>query len=199
MEVVLGMLLENQADATGEEDDKTRVAMFGEALIGAAEGGHEELTRRLLDSGADPTTTDSSGSTAIHWAAWGGHTEIENLRYDEDNCPPSPTSSVATPPPPYPDSDFDSAEPTTTPTTTRAFGHESVIVMLQESGVAINAQNSQGCTALHWVAGAGSRGMVKWLVELGADVTLRDGSGRRAVDRARETRDEVVIALLEGR
>ncbi|KAI9786687.1 MAG: hypothetical protein M1839_006238 [Geoglossum umbratile] len=177
MDAVLGMLLEDQA-AGG--DSEARDMLFGEALIGAAEGGHDELTRRLLDAGADATAQDNSGSTALHWAAWGGHTEIENLRYDEKG--EAGDGEDDTPPPPRPTS----------------HGHESVIQMLLDRGADINAQNSQGCTPLHWVAGAGSAPMIQCFMDNGALADIMDNCGRTAVDRAVETKDEDVIRQLGG-
>jgi ankyrin repeat protein len=172
MDTVLDMLLEDQAIG---ENSETRDMLFAEALIGAAEGGHEQLIQRLLEAGADPTASDNSGSTALHWAAWGGHTEIENLKHDEKAD--TTTAGGGTP---------------TSPS------HESVIQMLLDRGAAINAQNSQGCTPLHWVAGAGSAPMIRCFLDNGASVDIADNCGRTAVDRAVETKDEGVIRQLTG-
>jgi ankyrin repeat protein len=69
--------------------------------------------------------------------------------------------------------------------------------MLIEKGADINAQNFQGCTPLHWVSGAGSVPMVKFLLDEGTHIDIMDNSGRTAIDRARETRDEHLMKLLQ--
>lgn len=179
LDTVLGMLLEDQAAyGCGE----TRELFLAEALLGAAEGGHEVLVQRLLESGADPAATDNTGSTALHWAAWGGHTEIGNLMYDEKD-------------------DVDKGDCQGEDLASRmrltSSRHESVMCMLLEEGADINAQNSQGCTPLHWVSGAGSVPMVKFLLDKVANINIVDNSGRTAIDRAKETGDDRLIKQLQ--
>ena len=45
----------------------------------AAEGGHLEVVRTLLDAKADVNATTSSGWTALKAAAKGGHLEVAAL------------------------------------------------------------------------------------------------------------------------
>jgi ankyrin repeat protein len=177
---VLAMLLEDQA--TGE-DEKAREMLFAEALAGAAEGGHVELVQKLLDCDADPTVPDSSGSTALHWAAWGGHAEAGNMMRDEkSNVEKNETAEMGT----YSQLSLTSG------------CHESVIQLLLEKGATIDAQNCQGCTPLHWVSGAGSTQMIQCLLDHDADVTVVDKFGRTAIDRAVETGDALVIEQLQS-
>jgi len=176
LDMVLGMLLEDQP-ACGE----TMNLLLAEALLGAAEGGNKILVQRLLEKGASPAATDNTGSTALHWAAWGGHTEIGNLMYDKkDDLDNSDGQGE----------DLASRMRLTSPY------HESVMRMLLEEGADINAQNSQGCTPLHWVSGAGSVPMVKFLLDKGANPNIVDNSGRTAIDRAKETGDDRLIKQL---
>jgi uncharacterized protein len=177
--MVLGMLLEDQATyGCGE----TRELFLAEALFGAAEGGHEVLVQILLEKGASHTATDNTGSTALHWAAWGGHTEIGNLMYDEKDEVDNSDGQV---------------EDLVSRMRLTSHRHETVMCMLLEKGADINAQNSQGCTPLHWVSGAGSVPMVKFLLDEGTNTNIVDNSGRTAIDRARETGDERLIKLLQ--
>jgi ankyrin repeat protein len=178
-DTVLGMLLEEQA-AHGH--GQTSELFLSEALFGAAEGGHEVLVQVLLEKGADPAATDNTGSTALHWAGWGGHTEIGNLMYDEkDDVDTSDGQGEG----------LASRLRLTSP------HHESVIRMLLRKRVDINTQNSQGCTLLHWVSGAGSVPMVKFLLDNEADINIVDSSGRTAFDRAKKTGDDCIIKLLQ--
>jgi ankyrin repeat protein len=179
LNMVLGMLLEDQAV---HGCDETRELFLAEALLGAAEGGHELLVQILLEKGAHPAAADNTGSTALHWAAWGGHAEIGNLMYDEKDDVGNSDGQGE---------DLASRMRLTSPC------HESVMCMLLEGGADINAQNSQGCTPLHWVSGAGSVPIVKFLLDKGTNINIVDNSGRTAIDRARETGDDRLIRLLQ--
>ena len=187
-DAVLRILSEDTPDSSGE-DETVKKLLLDQSLVGAAEAGHEELVQKLLARGADSKATDGSGSTVMHWAAWGGHTEVGNLKHDEehdrdheDEDKPKPSSSE---PAIQLDPEY------------RSHHHESVMRMLLDAGADINGPNSQGCTALHWVSGAGSPAMVSFLLANGADRTMLDNSGRSALDRAIGTGDKAVIALLQ--
>ncbi|KFY81771.1 hypothetical protein V500_11108 [Pseudogymnoascus sp. VKM F-4518 (FW-2643)] len=178
-DAVLGMLLEDQeanAADPSEDADATTELFLNEALIGAAEGGHVELVRTLLGKGADPCATDDTGSTALHWAGWGGHAEIGNQLYDGQEQGEDVESRLRI-------------------TSQR---HEEAMSLLLGGGADINARNVQGCTPLHWVSGAGSVPMMKFFVDQGADPEIEDFAGRTAVERARETGDEGVFGELAG-
>jgi ankyrin repeat protein len=52
-----------------------------DVLVGAAEFGHLELVRWLLQRGANPSARSSQGSrgTALHGAAWEGNLELAKV------------------------------------------------------------------------------------------------------------------------
>lgn len=56
--------------------------------------------------------------------------------------------------------------------------------MLYEKGANINAQNDLGYAALHWCVG--DEEAVQWLVEIGADLTLKDKMGDTPRDHAQK-------------
>ena len=163
---------------TVEEEDERK--LVDTALLGASEGGHNVLLQKLLNMGANPRACDETGSTALHWAGWGGHTEIGNMQWDSTTS--SSTSTAADTP--------------AIRLVQRSARHESLMLLLLEYGTDINAQNCEGCTPLHWVAGAGSVPMIKFFLEHGASVDIKDCSGRTAVERVAETGDEDVATLL---
>ncbi|KAJ3114946.1 hypothetical protein HDU96_001446 [Phlyctochytrium bullatum] len=77
---------------------------------------------------------------------------------------------------------------------------EAVAVLLEDPAgrrAQLDARNVDGETPLHKAAGVGSAGVVKVLVRMGAEVGVRDGSGRTAVDVAREMGGEAVVRVLE--
>jgi ankyrin repeat protein len=51
----------------------------------------------------------------------------------------------------------------------------------------IDAQNHRGSTPLHWAANIGRIGVVRLLLEHGADVNLRDGNGNTPSQLASES------------
>ena len=176
---VLRMLVRHQNTA---ETLETFDFLLTEALVGAAEGGHVELVANLLEKGARADGTDQSGCTALHWAGWGGHAEIGNQMYDEDAN----------------SHDSDDDEPAEGEDELTSRPHEAVVEMLVREGADINARNLQGCTPLHWVAGAGSAPMIRCFLGYGATVDEEDSTGRTPIDRARETKDAEILELLDA-
>ena len=179
-DTVLRMLVRHQNTAQAPE---TTDFLLTEALVGAAEGGHVELLENLLAKGARADGPDQSGCTALHWAGWGGHAEIGNQMYDED------AHSHGS------DEDDERADDEDGPASRP---HELVVEMLVREGADINARNNQGCTPLHWVAGAGSAPMIRCFLGHGASVDEEDNTGRTPIDRARETKDEEILELLDA-
>ena len=65
-------LRDHRADANIVPKDSTGWT----ALIAAAHNGHLEVTRVLLDHGADSSLRDKRGKTALAWAEAQGHVEV---------------------------------------------------------------------------------------------------------------------------
>jgi len=138
----------------------------------------------LLERGADPTRIDNSGSTALHYAAWGCHTEIGNFLYDEKKVGTNHLSAESNLP------IIEDAPP--------SLPHVNCMRMLLEKGADVNAQNMQGSTALHWIAGSGRLQVIRFLMAMGADAWIRDDMGRTPIDRAIETGDDGAVKILSG-
>ena len=51
-------------------------------LITAAQNGHTDVVRCLLDRGADVNAKDAYGNTALMWAGHHGHKEVFKLLWD---------------------------------------------------------------------------------------------------------------------
>ncbi|KAI1210126.1 ankyrin repeat-containing domain protein [Annulohypoxylon truncatum] len=49
------------------------------SLSGGESSGHEEVTKFLLESGADPNVRNKENQTALHWAAVSGNPRIVSL------------------------------------------------------------------------------------------------------------------------
>ncbi|MES9970101.1 MAG: ankyrin repeat domain-containing protein [Candidatus Thiodiazotropha sp.] len=76
--------------------------------------------------------------------------------------------------------------------------HPQVIDLLLEAGAQIDlVETTQGWTALIWAAKRGHRAAVESLLAHPADREIKDFSGKRAVDWARESQFPEVVSLLE--
>jgi ankyrin repeat protein len=69
-------------------------------------------------------------------------------------------------------------------------GHEAVVDALlalpKDKSINMDAKDQHGQTALSMAAGRGRVAIVRKLLDLGADWSVVDGEGQRAVDRAAE-------------
>ena len=79
----------------------------------------------------------------------------------------------------------------------------TVMYLVEELGVAVDARDHNGYSALHHAAARGDNGLILYLVEQGADVTLVSRRGQTTVDMAngpfqRTQPFPQTIALLEG-
>lgn len=75
--------------------------------------------------------------------------------------------------------------------------HVGVSALLLASGALVDHQEfTGGWTALIWAAKLGHAATVRTLLEQGADPSLRDFSGRNALDWAREAGHTEVLGLL---
>jgi ankyrin repeat protein len=79
-------------------------------------------------------------------------------------------------------------------------GHEEVAKLLLVNGAAVEDDTINGYTALHSAVCLGPVGMVRLLIQNGADVdAVTFGSGVRALHKAAERKDESILrALLAG-
>lgn len=151
--------------------------IIADALYIACRNGREEAARALLAHGPDISFRAFAGGTALHWAYFGGaRGAVEallrggadaTLRDDEVRCTP------------------------------RAFGicwpaHvgwvSRVRQRLADDPTLVDVMDG-GHTPLHLAAKAGQLGVVKALLEAGANVSLKDSEGKTALDLARARPD----------
>lgn len=123
------------------------------ALHWAAAYGHENLTRVLLERGANIKAEDRYGSTALHWAAKRGHgssTILVNGLYVE-----VPTEE---------------ANPAAHPAA--GSDHETVVRLLLDNGAHVDTLEDTHHTPLYEAVLRGDHAMAKILLERGADPTI---------------------------
>lgn len=121
----------------------------------------------LLASGANPNARDRDGRTPLHWAARNNHPEVVSLLLDH--------GAVA--------NSFDNNGISVLCFAAEAEGVcVPVFSSLISSGASIKHQNSVGDTALHIALQRENRQTAKSLIKCGANMTITNNSGKRAVD-----------------
>ena len=147
----------------------------------AAAGGHLELARWLLESGAPPDATDSGGNTPLQGATLAGHLEVARLLLDKGAALEL-------------EDDYDN-----TALMYAAFADQPALVeLLLGRGASMARVNSMGQAALHFAA-RGKLATVRPLVEAGADVNQKDIYGRRPLYYAHNSPTAEAVAYLEER
>ncbi|XP_019643675.1 PREDICTED: ankyrin repeat domain-containing protein 1-like [Branchiostoma belcheri] len=144
------------------------------SLHDAAEDGDVELVRTLVRTKlGDVNLVNKFGHTALHEAAWGGHTEICRVLVGA-GARVNPSTSR-----PWGGGD--------TPVHFAAFeGHLCTLRYLAGAGADLDARNDSGETAAHNAARMGQAGVVRYLARCGADLSLRNDSGRTVHEQAVE-------------
>ena len=150
-----------------------------DALLPAAFGGHEAVTKLLLDNGADVAAAKNKGATALMLAAVGGYEAVVNLLLDHG-------ADVAA---------ADNNGYTALMNAARA-GHEAVAKVLLDHGGDVAAANKNADTALMQAAGAGHEAVAKVLLDHGADVAAANNNGVTALIFAARAGHEAVAKVL---
>lgn len=173
------------------------------ALHVAAERDDLELALGLLDRGGDPTLTADWGQTPFEYAANMNSRRVADMLLERGAGTLDMWTAAAlgrlddvaryfeggSPPPGSGRRPVDGAAPDHWPAETAfrsgdevsdAFyiacrnGNRAVAEFLMTQGADIEARGYFGATALHWAAGQGRLETVEWLIEEGADPSLRD-------------------------
>ncbi|CAM9774815.1 unnamed protein product [Scytosiphon promiscuus] len=180
---IMRALLQAAEDShEGADKDAFNQAEFTPLHI-AAKYGHASLVGVLLSAGADASIrceqpfktwvrSDAKlvGLSTLDVAATKGHVDVMGVMLEhgvDPNLAHSSTGSTAL------------HHVTNAPS-----GMVAAIKLLVDAGVNVNKQTVHGETALHWAAigGAGSGDAVDALLRCGADETLLDTDGMKAVD-----------------
>ncbi|XP_062299637.1 ankyrin repeat domain-containing protein 16 [Scomber scombrus] len=164
--VVIQHLLLNAADVWRTESTTRRTPLHTAAMHGC-----EEVVRILLDRcGYTPDTRDSCGVTPFMDAVRNGHVSVARLLLEKHKA--SPTAA-----------DVLGVQPVHQVAVTSQ--DEALRFLVKELNLDVNQRATAiQLTALHYAAKEGHTSTIKTLLELGADLHVRDTKGRSALHMA---------------
>ena len=146
-----------------------------------AEHGLISVLKLLLDNGADVNDEDRLQRTPLWWAASSGQRETVMMLIDRGaDLDKSPQ---------HRDLLLISAET----------GCEGLARLLLDRGVPPNVQDTNGRTALSWVAAEGHEVTVTLLLNKNANVNIEDDFGRSPLSRAAARGHDMIVMLLLDR
>jgi len=143
-------------------------------LIAAAYKDSDRIVEELLGHGADPRTRDSTGKSAMVYAAALGADDIVRLLLAAGVDPKERYGNELT-------ALMWAAGPDVG---VSAAASDRVIDLLLAHGAALDAADNRGRTALMIAAALGNSAIVEHLLQRGADRALKDKDGKTALDLA---------------
>lgn len=171
---VIQLLIDYGADVQGPTDD-------GEwtPLVFASYRGHVEAVKVLIKNGAGVTTADGN---PIHFAGQRKHEDICRILVEHGAI----------------DELVKSEDADTVSLFRAAFSYEpdKVKRILARRPDLVNFRDVDGRTPLHEACTQGDTKTVRALLQLGADVTIRDNGGQLPADRASAHKQHAVTKLL---
>lgn len=166
---------------TSQPTSPSTVAMSGEAFRLAAYEGRIESVRRGIEAGMDAGAANERSLTALHMAAYNGHSDIVKLLLAHDV-----------------EVDPRDAEGKTPLLHACTGPFANTVEILIDAGADVNAaESTESFTPLMMAAGLGQTEVVELLLRHDADKSTQDADKDRAIDHARNSGHAAIVKLLE--
>jgi ankyrin repeat protein len=167
---------------TGLNPNSSRANDMFTPLQRASRCGNVELSRMLLDAGADVNLTRFSSNRPLDWAVSGGHIELVEILLDAG-------ARV----------DMRDRNGDTVLHRAADYEHVELIQTLLDSGADVDSVNDDGETALHLAVFSENIEIVHYLLSAGADVNACDADGETVLLKAVKTYSpELVSRILDA-
>lgn len=150
------------------------------ALNMAAAKGNITLVDVLLKAGADVNLANLAGVTPLMAASFRGNADIVH-KLLAAGAKAEPTDRIKK----------------NAATYAAGSGCTPCLAELLRAGTPVNGRLENDLTLLMWAAPYGHESTVKFLLEQGADKSLKDNRGKSAVDMARDGNQLAILRLLE--
>lgn len=150
--------------------------------------GQFDFVKFLVKNGADPKMRDDENKVALHFAAENGYVEI--VKYLVEQCGSDVNAS-----------NFYGAVPLHY---AARHNYPQIAAFLMQKDADINAtfngngDSLKGLTPLMVAVFQGHETVVKLLLSKGANLNLKDASGKTALDYAKKANDQEIVQLLEN-
>ena len=165
------LLLDHKADP------RAKGAAGESALIFAVRQGHPDVAKLLLERGSGIDARDAQGRPVLNVAAREGHAFLTRFLLDRG-------------------ADVDGTDPSGATALMEASNKKTAELLLARKA-SIGMLNDKGSSALHEAAARGRPGVVKLLLEHGADAELKDDDGATALSLARAGKHTEAVGVLE--
>ena len=180
-EVVAALLAAHAAVDPRDGRGRTPLAL-------AAARGEVAIVKALLAAGADPAVADERGQTALDRAVIGSHVEVVQLL--------APPPSAAPPPNEENSGEAPARDPRPLLLAAHAKASAATFDALLAGGWSVDDADEDGATALMVAAAKDYDAIVAYLLDRGADASVKDAAGRTAAHRAARTGALDVLATL---
>lgn len=163
-------------------------------LIKAAQGGHKDAVRVLLEAKSDPNIRGFAGKTALYWAVERGYGDVVGLLLERHADPNVKSDAGLTPL-------IEAAKNGRLDIVKPLIAHNAAVDAREGDDILPGTLDTSGAaamTALMFAAVGGHSDVVRALLDAGADVSIRNNNGQTALEEAEKSGHGDIVSLLRG-
>ena len=163
-------------------------------LIKAAQGGHNDAVRVLLEAKADSNIRGFAGKTALYWAVERGYADVVALLLERHADPDVKSDAGLSP--------LMEAAKNGRVDIVKALIASNAAVDAREGGDilpgTLDTSGAAAMTAQMFAAIGGHAEVVQALLDAGADVSIRNNNGQTALEEAQKSGHADIVAVLRS-